>query len=98
MPCCAMNGADQERAQKDDRHRAPADALELMHGRGQAQPRRMGDGAQHDRGQRAEQMAIRTSDQPISATARPIDVEREQNAVGCERGRAGVRLTSRNSR
>ena len=39
------DGADQERDQQNDRHRAPADVVEVVHHRGEAKPARMRDHA-----------------------------------------------------
>ena len=88
------DGADQERDQNNDRHRAPADALEVMNGRGEAQPRRA-----RDRAARSPSSARRRAGRAARATRRyrprPPDRIEHRRARDCRRGarRAGVRLT-----
>jgi hypothetical protein len=66
------DGADQKRAERDDRHRAPADALEVMHHRGEPQPRRMGERADATLASAPRRCASSTSDWLVSAIARPM--------------------------
>ena len=59
------DAADQERDQQDDRHRAPADIVELVHHRGEAEPARMSSDARqrgHDRAQHADEGGKRLPD------------------------------------
>ena len=50
------DGADQEGDEQDDRHRAPADPVEMMHDRSEAEAAWMRDHAEHRQHQRAEKL------------------------------------------
>ena len=90
------DGADQKRDEHDDRHRAPADALEMMHDRRQPKPPGRDDRrAAPTSVTRAEHVDDRrTSDQPISATPRPTDPSAPEMRFG-RRGVAGRRALTR---
>ena len=48
------DAADQKRDEQDDRHRAPADIVELMHHRGEAEPARPREHARERDRERAQ--------------------------------------------
>ena len=56
MPCWAMMQPIRKRDQQHDRHGLPADAVEMMHRRGQAEAARMQDDADQRGGQRAQHL------------------------------------------
>ena len=76
------DGADQERAQKDDWHRAPADALEMMHNGAQAQPCRTRECVQNHHRQRAEEMGEQYERPDDFGDSAAEAIERDQDAVG----------------
>ena len=61
------DAADQEGDQHDDRHRAPAHLLEMMHGRGQAEAARMKEDPDAGAASTAPSMSIRDGDRAADA-------------------------------
>ena len=81
------DAADQEGDQQDDRHRPPADAVELMHQRGQAEAGGRVSDAQHGDDDRAEHAAGSARSHSPTSPWRGRQVERADEA--CRRAGTG---------